>query len=367
VTIACGVTKEYGGDNRLTDAVVTVLIIGLCSPLLLFLVLRLLKPDYADRAVQRLYLLRYYRERKALSKKLKKAIDPVANEGEGYYILEEAINDVFGSVDSGPGGRARVTHAVNLFIANEKRKRIAGNYEELKREALVALCEAVGIEIEQLEELEQRGLIRRNAKLKHTLSTEGISVNEMVTTINPMTDEIVGGEPHSATIDSAGATTLPGDPTRDQDGVELNRKTQRRGEIQEQMSPYANRESITRPSHVGGTKTKGKKKVLFAMDSGDRDQTWAPSAPKQRSTKEQPAETAIQSFPADGLVGCSSSEAPQPSKGAPASGAKLFKVKGGAAKQAPTAKEQPTEAVADGSTSEYRSDLTRKQTCTIEI
>jgi hypothetical protein len=33
VTIACGVTKEYGGDNHFTDIVVTVLIIGLCSPL----------------------------------------------------------------------------------------------------------------------------------------------------------------------------------------------------------------------------------------------------------------------------------------------------------------------------------------------
>jgi hypothetical protein len=181
---------------------VTVLITGLCSPLLLPLVLRLLKPDYADRAVQRLYLLRYYRERKSLSNKLKKAIDPVENEGEGHYILQEAINDVLGSANSGSVGRTLVTDAVKLFVENEKQKKIAGNYAELKREALVALCEAVGIEIEHLEELEQRGLIRRKTAYTRSLSTEGISVNGMVTNINPMTDEIVCGE---ATIDSAGA------------------------------------------------------------------------------------------------------------------------------------------------------------------
>jgi hypothetical protein len=41
----------------------------------------------------------------------------------------------------------------------EKRKKITGNYE-----ALVALCEAVGVEIERLGELEQRGLIRPNTR-----------------------------------------------------------------------------------------------------------------------------------------------------------------------------------------------------------
>jgi hypothetical protein len=289
VTIACGVTKEYGGDNHVTDVVVTVLIIGLCSPLLLFLVLRLLKPDYADRAVQRLYVLRYYRERKSLSEKLKKAIHPEENEGEGYYILQEAINDVFGSADSGPVGRARVTDAVKLFVENEKRKQIAGNYEELKREALLALCEAVGIEIEQLQKLEQRSLIRRNTELKRSLSTEGISVEGMATNVNPMTDEIVGGEPHSATIDRAGAT-LPDYPTRDQDGV--NNTNQRRSEMQEQMSPYANRDSVTRLSRVGG-KNKGGKKVLFAIDSSNGDQTSVHSATKERSIQGQSVSTEI--------------------------------------------------------------------------
>jgi hypothetical protein len=122
VTIACGVTKEYGGDNHFTDIVVTVLIIGLCSPLLLFLIVRLLKPDFADKVVQRLYMLRYYRERKSLSMKLKKAIDPIENEGEGYYTLQKAIDGVFGSPDSGPVGRGRVSDAVKLFVENEKLK-----------------------------------------------------------------------------------------------------------------------------------------------------------------------------------------------------------------------------------------------------
>jgi hypothetical protein len=334
VTIACGVTKEYGGDNHFTDIVVTVLIIGLCSPLLLFLIVRLLKPDFADKVVQRLYLLRYYRERDSLSMQLKKAIDPIENEGEGYYILQEAINDVFGSADSGPGGRARVTHAVKLFVENEKRRKIASNYEELKREALVALCEAVGIEIEQLKELEQRGLTRRNTEHMRSLSTEGISVNGMVTNINPMSGEIVGGKSHSATIDSTGATTLPDNPTRDQGGVELNirpdmKNQRRRSEMQEQMRPYANRNSIKRLSGVGGTKYKGKKKVLFAIDS-DHDQKWAPSATRKQSTQEQPAEAEIKAPPADGRSS---------KQDALASGSKLFKSKGGAA-GIPTTPEQ---------------------------
>jgi hypothetical protein len=332
VTIACGVTKEYGGDNHFTDIVVTVLIIGLCSPLLLFLTVRLLKPDFADKVVQRLYLLRYYRERKSLSMKLKKVIDPITNNGEGYYILQEAIDGVFGSADSGHLGRARVSDAVELFAKNEKRKKIALDYETLKREALIALCEAVGIEIEQLAELEQRGLIRRNTEHMRSLSTEGISVNGMVTNINPMSGEIMGSASHSATIDSAGATTLPDSPTRDQDGVELNSKNQRRSEVHKQMSHYANRDSITRLSGVGGTKRKGKKEVLFAIGSSDRDQVWAPSATKQRSTtQEQPAETEIKAHPADGRSS---------KQDAPASGAKLFKAKGGAANNIPLTPEQ---------------------------
>jgi hypothetical protein len=293
------------------------------AAVLLFLIVRLLKPDFADKVVQRLYLLRYYRERDSLSMQLKKAIDPIENEGEGYYILQEAINDVFGSADSGPGGRARVTHAVKLFVENEKRRKIASNYEELKREALVALCEAVGIEIEQLKELEQRGLTRRNTEHMRSLSTEGISVNGMVTNINPMSGKIMGGASHSATVDSAGATTLPDSPTCDQDGVELNSKNQRRSEVHKQMSHYAKRDSITRLSSVGGTKKKGKKEVLFAIGSSDRDQVWAPSATKQRSTtQDQPAETEIKAPPADSRSS---------KQDAPASGAKLFKAKGGAA------------------------------------
>jgi hypothetical protein len=301
VTIACGVTKEYGGDNHFTDFLVTELIIGLCSPLLLFLIVRLLKPDFADKVVQRLYLLRYYRERESLSMELKKVIDPIKNEGEGYYVLQEAIDGVFGSADSGPVGRARVSDAVKLFVENEKRKNIAGNYEELKREALIALCEAVGIEIEQLEELELRGLLRRNTEHMHSLSTEGISVNETVVNINPMSGEIVGGEPHSATIASTGATKLPDSPTCDQDGDEMNRKNQKRTEsaMQDQMSPYANRDSIARLSRVGGTKNKGEKKVMFAIGSSDRDRTWAPTAARQRPTQEQPAETEIDALSAD--------------------------------------------------------------------
>jgi hypothetical protein len=212
---------------------------------------------------------------------------------------------------------------VKLFVQNEKRKKIAGNYKELKREALVALCEAVGIEIEQLKELEQRGLIRRNTEHMRSLSTEGISVNGMVTNINPMSGEIVGGKSHSATIDSTGATTLPDSPTRDQGGVELNRKNQRRrSEMQEQMRPYANRDSTKRLSGVGGTKNKCKKKALFAIDSSDRDQKWAPSATIKQSTQEQSAEAEITAPPADGRSS---------KQDALASGSKLCKARGGAA------------------------------------
>jgi hypothetical protein len=325
VTIACGVAKEFAGsDNYLTDVVVTVLIIGLCSPLLLFLIVRLLKPDYADRVVQRLYLLRYHRERKSLSKKLKKAIDPVENEGEGYYILQKAIDDVFGSADSGPVGRARVTDAVKLFVENEKRKKIAGNYEELKREALLALCEAVGIEIEQLEKLEQRGLSRRNTELKRSLSTEGISVEGTATNVNPMTEII------------ADIFWLPDNRTPDQDGVEPNSRNQKRSEMQEEMSTVANRDSISRLNRVGvGGKKKGQKKVLFAITGDEKS---APSA-QQLSIQEQYAyaETEVKAPSADRLANITSSQ-PSP---------KLFKVRGGAAKQAP--------AEVDKTTTEYDS------------
>jgi hypothetical protein len=359
VTIACGVTKEYGGDNHFTDVVVTVLIIGLCSPLLLFLVVRLLKPDFADKVVQRLYLLRYYRERESLSMELKKVIDPIKNEGEGYYVLQEAIDGVFGSADSGPVGRARVSDAVKLFVENEKRKNIAGNYEELKHEALIALCEAVGIEIERLEELELRGLLRRNTEHMRSLSTEGILVNETVANINPMSGEIVGAEPHSTTIASTGAMKLPDSPTCDQDGVEMNSKNQRRREMQDQMSPYASRDSIARLSRVGGTKNKGEKKVMFTIGSSDRDRTWAPTAARQRPTQEKPAETEIEALSADAR-GAPALEMLRPSKAdAPTSGAKLYKVKEGAAKQASTAKEQPRKAVADDIITDH--DPTYKQ------
>jgi hypothetical protein len=163
-----------------------------------------------------------------------------------------------------------------------------------------------------------------------SLSTEGISVNGMVTNINPMSGEIVGGKSHSATIDTTGATTLPDNPTRDQDGVELNRKNQRRSEMQEQMRPYAKRNSIKRLSGAGGTKNKGKKKALFAIDSSDHDQKWAPSATRKRSTQEQSAEAEINAPPADGRSS---------KQDAIASGSKLFKVKGGAA-DIPTTPEQ---------------------------
>jgi hypothetical protein len=131
----------------------------------------------------------------------------------------------------------------------------------------------------------------------------------MVTNINPMTDEIVGGEPRSATTDSVGAATLHDSLAREQDGVELHSKNQRRSAVQEQIRSYANRDSIARLSRVGGTKKKGKKEVLFAIGSSDRDQVWAPSATKQRSRQEQSAETEIKAPPADGLVGCFSHSA----------------------------------------------------------
>jgi hypothetical protein len=104
--------------------------------------------------------------------------------------------------------------------------------------------------------------------------------------------------------------------------------------MQEQTSPYASRNSITRLRGVGGTKNKRKKKVRFAIDSSDRDQTWAPSVTspgtRQRSTQEQPSETEIKAAPADG----------QSSKqDALASGSKLFKSKGGAV-DIPTTPEQ---------------------------
>jgi hypothetical protein len=282
VTIACGVTKEYGGDNHFTDIVVTVLIIGLCSPLLLFLIVRLLKPDFADKVVRRLYLLRYYRERKSLSMELKKAIDPIENKGEGYYILQEAIDDVFGSADSGPGGRARVIDAVKLFAENEKRKKIAVDYETLKREALVALCEAVGIELERLRELEQRGLMRRKRTLARAL---GITLDGMTTHTNPMTEEIADGTPN-AIITTVGTGLAPNNPTCNEDEVGSNSKNRRTSQMKEQMGSYINRDSITHLNRVGGKK-KGEKKVLFATDSMGGDEKSAPAAVKQLLKHEQ--------------------------------------------------------------------------------
>jgi hypothetical protein len=167
---------------------------------LLFLIVRLLKPDFADKVVQRLY-------QQALAMQLKKAIDPIENEGEGYYILQEAINDVFGSADSGHVGRARVVDAVKLFVENENRKKIAEDYKTLKREALVALCEAVGIELERLRELEERGLIRRNAE--HTRS---LSIG-MATHTNPMTEEIADGKPNAIITTIGTARLAPDNPT----------------------------------------------------------------------------------------------------------------------------------------------------------
>jgi hypothetical protein len=146
--------------------------------------------------------------------------------------------------------------------------------------------------------------------------------------------------------------------------VELNNKNQRRSETQEQRSPHANRGAIFllnsggRRASVGGIKKKGEKKVLFAIDSSDRDQTWAPSATKQRSPQEQSAETERKAPPADGRFS---------KQDTPASGAKLFKVKGGAA-DIPTTPEQgagkafaaednPANSTAVGKTHNQRADI----------
>jgi hypothetical protein len=75
VTIACGVTKEYCADcadHRLVFAAIAVLDLYDHSSLISLIKLCL--------------RLQYYRERKSLSTKLKKAIDPIEKKSEGYYI-----------------------------------------------------------------------------------------------------------------------------------------------------------------------------------------------------------------------------------------------------------------------------------------
>ena len=110
VTIACGVAKEFAGsDNYLTDVVVTVLIIGLCSPLLLFLIVRLLKPDYADRVVQRLYLLRYHHTIRTYSK-TQSVIAKSSGESELYAVVRaSAEGPAGGGCDGGVELQSRVS------------------------------------------------------------------------------------------------------------------------------------------------------------------------------------------------------------------------------------------------------------------
>jgi len=139
------------GDSELTDFAITVLIVGATTPLLVFLILRLIKPSFGDLVVRSYFILSSVFARA----KLKKQVNKVIPEQPICKLLNDAIDEVFTHPSTGELGRRRAEDAVALLVEVREKEYVAENYQELKHEALSALCEAVGLEVQHLQHLEK--------------------------------------------------------------------------------------------------------------------------------------------------------------------------------------------------------------------
>jgi hypothetical protein len=137
LTIICGMLSDIGGENPVTDIVVTVIIFSTCVPVLMFLVLRLIHPRGIHRALQALRLWMHRDTTKRVGKALRVRQKELGLHEHGVRNLEEAVTEL---IRDGRIFNTHSLHRVNDAIkALERTNGLVG-----VDEAVVALCEATG-------------------------------------------------------------------------------------------------------------------------------------------------------------------------------------------------------------------------------
>jgi hypothetical protein len=181
VTVACGIMKKYSGDLWITDMLITAMIVGFTTPILFFLIVRLLLPDLTDQCIRRALLWTFHRDYKATVKRLRETFECMSKESksdhhaDGFNVLRLGVKDVFSHPKSGPFGRRRAKDAAKLLLHhyNKPNEEAPEMMKKDAEDALKSMCRAVGVEVDELAALEAAWLqLQANHGKRDTSATQ---------------------------------------------------------------------------------------------------------------------------------------------------------------------------------------------------